>query len=266
MKILKLYPAIDIPARFNYQINYGVWDKIPGDRAVLEQFNGSLKNYDAVLLPMYKRCNGHSRLIDKVKNSRAKAILFDNDSYYRSFSDRFYIGFDYIFYRCLDIHKNAPKTRSSWLPWSIDTELYTPDYTGRGVSFNCAINRAYPMRKKIAAKVKNTRFRGADYIKHLQRSAIGIHASSPQSEYVAAKILEYAACGTHIVSDRAKKIDYYFPDHLISFFNSIPEMMSIIKDYKKDIEVLKEARYITERLHDNRERAKEVMDIIESLT
>jgi len=60
-KILKLYSSFDVSVpdflgkNYNYHVNYGVWDKIIGDKTVLENTNIDLNKYDVVFLPMVKR-------------------------------------------------------------------------------------------------------------------------------------------------------------------------------------------------------------------
>jgi len=178
MKILKIYPKIDIPSRYNYQVNYGIWDTIHGDKIILENFKdlNILKDYDFIFLPMYKKWQNHIDLYNKIKSFNIKKILFDNDCYYRSFENSFYKDIDYIFYRCLDMNNKEPKTHSSWLPWSIDCDLYKPIYGGNGVLFNCSINyKYYNLRYKISKVIKNTNFINLDYIKKIQESGAAIH-------------------------------------------------------------------------------------------
>jgi len=39
MKILKIYPKDDNPKRKNYQVNYGIWDAIQGDKVILKNLS-----------------------------------------------------------------------------------------------------------------------------------------------------------------------------------------------------------------------------------
>lgn len=264
MKILKIYPLADNPKRLNYQVNYGVWDAISGDKVILEKFNANLNNYDVVFLPMYKRWEKHMTLFNRIKDCKVKTVLFDNDSQYRSFDINFYKDLDYIFYRSLDKDNKKPSIKSSWLKWCIDTNLYKPIYGGNGVSFNCTITNVYTYRIDIKNKtkglLKHTTFKGNEYIKHLQKSAAAIHSSKVDRTH--AKILEFAACGTQIISNKSNLMNKYFPDDLVIYFKDISELKKIIKDFKPNIEIQKELRYITETKHDNKIRAKEVIDII----
>lgn len=264
MKILKVYPLADTPSRYNYNVNYGVWDCIDGDKVVLEYFNVNPDNYDVIFLPMYKRWEGHTELLNRLKNSRAKTALFDNDSCYRTFNDGFYSGIDFIFYRDTDTNNETPKTNSEWLAWSINTDLYTPKYGGAGVLFNCSVNSFYPLREEISRAIGHTNYEGELYIKHLQNSAGAIHTDSYIAPIVRAKVLEYSACGTQIISNKTSKMDYFFPDDLITYFYNVANLQSIVSIFQANVEIQKELRYITETKHSDKTRAKWVLDIIEN--
>lgn len=263
MKILKLYPSIDTPSRYNYQINYGIWDEIKGDSIKLENFKISkLDNYDVIFLPMRKRWGKQINLFNQIKQHRIKTIMFDNDCYVGEFSDSFYSGVDFIFYRIFDKKNNKPKN-GMWLPWSIDTNKYEAKYGGSGVSFNSTIHPIYPHRREISRIVKNTKYVGLKYIKHLQDSSAAIHASS--FEMTHGKVIEFASCGTQIISNRTEHMNYYFPDELIIYFKDVNELKQIIKNFKPNVEIQKELRHIVETKHDNKIRAKEVLQKIEEI-
>lgn len=265
MKILKVYPKRDHPGRYNYHINYGVWDEIEGDRVTLEEFNGQIENYDVVFLPMYARWTKHSTLLSKIKeNNKVKKVLFDNDSCYRKFEDTFYTGFDFIFYRDLDKTRKAPVgTPSARLLWSIDPQKYTPVYGGKGVTFNCSVGNTYKLRKEIAKRINPTKVSGDVYIKNLQSHAGAIHTNSEILPMVRAKILEIAGCGTQIISNPSQYMDYYFPHELITYFKTVPELLKIIKDFKPDIQKQKELREIVEDSHTNTLRANYVVELLD---
>ena len=265
MRILKLYPHIDKPERFNYNINFGIWDAIQGDKVWLEEFKGNLDNYDIVLLPQCKRWANQKNLINKIKGHKIKAVLFDNDSCYYNFNDERYKGFDYIFYRDLDKNKKEPNIPSSYLKWSIDTDKYHPKYGGSGISFNCSVSSYYPLRMKVKTVVKNTFYKRKQYISHLQNSAAAIHTDSDIVPAVRGKILEFAACGTQIISNRTQRMELYFPDELIVYFNDIPHLKQIVNGFKPDIEIQKKLREITVEKHDDKVRAKEVLSILSNL-
>lgn len=264
MNILKVYPRKDHPGRYNYHINYGVWDEVKGDRVILEEFNGKIENYDVVFLPMYARWTKHLTLLSKIKeNNKIKKVLFDNDSCYREFTDTFYDGFDFIFYRDLDKTRKAPvKTPSARLLWSIDPKKYTPVYGGKGVTFNCSVGNTYQLRKKIAKKVEPVKLSGDEYIKNLQSHAGAIHTNSEILPMVRAKILEIAGCGTEIISNPSQYMDYYFPDSLITYFETVPQLIDIIKNFKPNIQVQKELREIVEDSHTNKIRAKYIITLL----
>ena len=266
MKILKLYPGEDVNrVKYNYHVNYGLWDLIEGDSVLLENTNVNLNNYDVVLLPMFKRWN-NINFLNKIKSSTIKTVLFDNDSCYRTFDHSFYNNIDLILYRDLDKNGNIPKTKSMWYPWSIDTTLYTPVYGNSSVSFNCSVcPKSYPLRHKISKIISNTSSSGAEYIKTLQNSGAGIHTDSELVPMVRAKALEMAACGTQIISNRTKKMDYFFPDDLILYFDDLDELKEIINNFEPNIEIQKELRNIVETKHDNKIRAMEVIEKIQEI-
>jgi hypothetical protein len=261
MKILKIYPEVDTPKRFNYDINFGVWDKIEGDSCGMENFKSDLNEYDVVFLPQIKRWYNHLPLLTKIKNHRIRKVLFDNDSCYRSFRDRLYLGINYIFYRDLDRDERKPSCESSLLRWSVDTGKIQPVYGGSGIAFNCSIGD-YAMRKAISTFVKHEKIVGGAYVLNLQKSAAAIHTDSSRVKAVRAKILEFAACGAQIISNRTKNMELYFPDELIIYFDNINQLRDIIKDFKPDIEIQKKLREITVEKHDHAIRAKEVIEIL----
>ncbi len=261
MRILKVYPAADI-GRFNYRVNYGVWDAIDGDGVMLERLKAKkLDGYDVVFLPQYKRFKGNEDILKAIKDHKVKKVLFDNDSCYRLFADEFYKGMDFVFYRCPDRDNKTPRTASSLLMWSIDTDVYTPRYKGRGVLFSCTV-KSYPLREQIGEVIQRTREKGADYIKAIQDSAAAIHTDSPKVRAVRAKILEFAACGTQIISNRTGNMDMYFPDELITYFDTVDELKGIVKDFTPDVKVQKELRRITETKHSDKIRAKWTLETL----
>ena len=79
---------------------------------------------------------------------------------------------------------------------------------------------------------------------------------------VRAKILEIAGCGTQIISNPSQYMDYYFPDELITYFETVPELLKIVKDFKPDIQKQKELREIVEDCHTNTLRANYVVELL----
>lgn len=264
MRILKVIPERDSLIPYNYHINYGVWDEIKGDSVIIEQFNANLDNYDVALLPMKKRWKNHLNLLDNIKNHKIKSILFDNDSCFYSFHSNFFNGLDFVFYRDLDIDRKRPLVPSARMLWSIDTSLYTPVYGGHGISFNCTTHHSYPLRGEIKRLIGKTNHKRGNYINHLQNSAAAIHTNSPALQMVRAKVLEFASCGTQIISNPCTYMDYYFPDNLIIYFDTIEELRYIITNFEPDIDKQKELRAIAEK-HDNKIRAKWVLQTIQNL-
>ena len=262
MKILKVFPLVDHPFRYNYAINYGVWDQIPGDEVRLECFDADLNEYDVVFLPFHSRWKGNEDLLEGIKEHRIKKVLFDNDSCYRSFKDPFYRGMDFIFYRCKDKDNRIPECDSSQLLWSINHEKYTPQYGGEGVLFSCSVTGAYPLRKQIAKVIKPERHIGQCYIERIQQSAGAIHTDSPKVQQPRAKILEFAACGTNIISNRCGT-ELYFPNKLLTLFDTIDELRGIVKGFRPDVKVQKQLREVVEAKHTDEIRAEQILNMIQ---
>ena len=263
MKILKIRPKIDNPSRYNYQIMYSVWEEIKGDLVILEEFDKNLDNYDVVFLPYYKRWEQHYDLLRKIKEHKIKKVLFDDDCYNRSFTISFYDNIDFIFYRMEDINKLPPLNLSKRWKWSINTDLYTPIYGGSGVAFNCGIGYLYKDRIEAAKYIKNTTYTGSEYIKLLQNSAAAVHIDSHLVKAVQGKIIEFAACGTQIISNRTNNINDYFPDDLIIYFDSFPELKYIYNNFIPNIDKQKKLREICDEKHSNKIRAKEIITTLE---
>lgn len=270
MKILRLQPAIDTPDRYNYKVNYGVWDCIDTTQIALHQLSALpdsfINRFDVVLLPMYKRWEGNFNQLQRLKELPIKTILFDNDCCYRSFGDSFYKGIDYIFYRMVDRDGKTPDTPSERLLWSIDTNYYTPKYGGRGVSFNCTVDHhTYSLRQQIAKHIKPTNHTGDSYISHLRGCAAGIHTNSDIAPMPRCKMLEFAACGTQIISNRMEGINDYFPDDHITYFDSVAHLLEIVRGFEPDENIQKMLRILVEENHSDEVRAHQVINTIMSI-
>lgn len=269
MKVLKLISHVDKKSRYNYSVNYADWDCIEGDTLIIEHATEDINFdlYDVVFVPFWKRVKNHQWLIKKAKDSSAKVVLFDNDSCYTSFDDAFYQGFDFIFYRCTDKNGCKPKCKSSWLPWSIDLSRFTPNFNGNGILFSCTVlDWAYPLRYKIDREViKNKPLSGDNYCRALSNHAAAIHTDSHIVDQVRAKALEMAASGTQIISNRTKKMDFFFPDDLILYFEGIEDLKEIVDNFTPNVEIQKELRYHVSSKHNCYVRAKQIVDEIESI-
>lgn len=268
MKILKISHTVDNPSRYSYKANYDVWDRVGGDHIFFSHIRPDFdfNKYDVLFLPAIVRLKLFPEILKKIKDSKAKKVLFDNDSCYHRFSEEAYQGMDYIFYRDSDKNGNTPKCPSMWLPWWVDTDYYLPSYGGSGVSFNCTVNAHYPLRVQIHRSVlRSTQHTWDKYVKSLQDSAGSIHTDSPTVRQVRAKALEIAACGTQIISNRTSRMDYFFPDELVTYFDNMDELKEIVKNFEPNIEVQKELRHIVETKHSSDIRAKEVIEKVKSI-
>lgn len=267
MRILRIQPEVDSPDRYNYRVNYGVWDYIRATKLRLSKLrdinDDYINSFDIVFLPMYKRWQGYGEEIDRLKSLPIKTVLFDNDTCYRSFSDPFYDGIDFIFYRIKDRDGMSPNSPSAQLLWSVDTNYFTPIYGGNGVSFNCTVSGGtYSLREQISKHIAPTNHIGQSYVYHLQNSAAGIHTNSQIAPIPRAKMLEFASCGTEIISNRMEGINDYFPFGLVTYFDTVPELLEIVKNFEPNIEIQKELRKIVEEKHSDKQRAQEVIDIL----
>ena len=60
-------------------------------------------------------------------------------------------------------------------------------------------------------------------------------------------------------------MDYFFPDDLILYFDNIEDFKNLISNYTPNIETQKKLRQIVESKHDNKVRAKEIIDKIKEI-
>lgn len=264
MKILRLQPSLDTPTRYNYGVNYGVWDQLETTQIPLHHLpnlsDSFFAGFDVVLLPMYKRWEGLHEQLDRLKGLPIKTVLFDNDCCYRSFTNDFYTGIDFIFYRMTDMDDTVPIQPSERLLWSVDTDKFTPRYGGKGISFNCTIDHnSYRLRQQINRIIKATNHTGGAYIKHLQGCCAAIHTNSEVAPMPRAKMLEFAACGTEIISNRMDGIDDYFDLELITFFDNVEHLRQLVVDFRANENVQKLLRIVVEENHSDKIRAQQVI-------
>lgn len=272
MKILKIYQEGTLRQTEKRRIAMDLWDLFDGDRILrgeLKKYNKSyFDKYDIIFsIPInrYSKQPENMDVINKMKDSKARIVLFESDSCYNSFNDPLYDNIDFIFYRCLDKNGNTPSKNSQWLPWSVNTNRFTAKYGGKGIAFCCTISKAYPLRMEISKIMNHIECIGDDYIRLLQNSGAAIHTVSEIVNKVRAKILEFASCGTQIISNRTENMNYYYPDELITYFDTVDNLKEIIKRFRPNIEIQKELRYITELKHTHKIRSKMISDIINNL-
>lgn len=270
MKILKVISAIDVPSRYNYQTNYGIWNYIKGDFQYLEHFYADLNEYDVVFIPMYCRSINNMDLINRIKDHKVKTVLWENDNWRRSFDDDFYKGFDYILYRYKDMNGNIPLTPSMRHLWSVNTDLFTPKYGGSGVAFNCTVDHHYPLRQEVKKYniLKYTSYKGLRYIQYLQECAGGLHISADPklTPMVLSKVLEFGACGCQIISNtHTKDMELYFPKELIYWFSNIDELRIVLKHFLPNQIRQQELYNIVLSMHSHQIRAKQIMDRLNTI-
>ena len=273
MKVIKLSHVVDNYTRYSYKTNYDVWDRcVDGVDMYLHQARKDLRRglnldkFDVIFLAPIARMKLFPDVLEAAKKSSAKTVLFDNDSCYHRFSEDVYSDIDLILYRDVDYSGNKPETDSMWLPWHVDVNYYTPNFGGEGVSFNCTVSHHYPLRVDIDRHVqKATHFTGDKYREVMSKAGAGIHTDSPRVPQVRSKALEIAACGSQIISNRTSKMDYFFPDELITYFDDIEHLKEIVKNFEPNVEIQKELRNIVEKNHSVELRSKQVMKKIESI-
>jgi hypothetical protein len=285
--ILALMHKIDTPERYNYQVNFGFLDEM----ANLENVN--LIKYDIEKLakggrdlileiaekneiqlvtgPLHVRWQNAESLPRLIKDAGLPLVIFDNDCFQFSFSDEFYSYFDWVFYREYDKHNDSP-AKGSYLPWSIDAKLYFPKYGGTGTVLCATIRDHYPMRGKIMKylhphTVDCTSYKGKEYIQHLQNSLMAISTGSTRFNFTAAKILEIASCGTAILTEDSRRLDFYFNKDLIFIYKDIPELKYYINYANKNSDEViykqKMLRKTIENHHTNEIRAREMLKVLE---
>lgn len=259
MRLLKIYG--NDTGKYNYLVNYGVWQHIPGEATSIA--NVASLDYDIILLPQYKALQGYRDEFKRIKTSKAIKVLFDNDSCKRSFSDGFYKDIDYIFYRDKDRNGQTPKS-GSFLRWSVCTTTFRPKYGGEGVFFGCKAGKRYPLREQISEFITPKKLTGVKYAEAIRNSAAAIHTDNPTVPAVRHKVLEFAASGTQIISNRTKNMDLYFSDKNITYFESIDHLKDIIANFKANEKIQKKL-WRAAKKHSNQVRAKEVMEILKGL-
>lgn len=285
--ILALMHKIDTPERYNFQVNFGFLDEL----ARLENVN--LIKYDIekvaqggrdlilelaekheiqlVTGPIHVRWQNAESLPRLIKDAGLKLVIFDNDCFQFSFTDEFYSYFDWIFYREYDKHNDSP-SKGSYLPWSINANLYAPKYGGSGTVLCGTIRDHYPMRLKIREylhphTVDCTPYSGKEYIQHLQNSLMAISTGSTRFNFTAAKLIEIASCGTAILTEDSKRLDFYFSKNLVFVFKDLNELKYNIHYANKNIDDVlhrqQMLRKTVENRHTNEIRAREVLEVLE---
>jgi|TARA_R100000030_G_scaffold99763_1_gene91370 hypothetical protein len=274
MKVLKLSHVVDNYTRYSYKTNYDVWDScIQGKDMYLHQAEKEIQEghlnldcFDVIFMAPIIRMKMFPSVLNAVKRSKAKTVLFDNDSCYHRFSEGVYSDIDLILYRDVDYEGNKPNTDSMWLPWHVDVNYYKPNFGGSGVAFNCTVNNHYPLRVRIDREVQKATYLTGDNYRDVMSKAGGvIHTDSPRVPQVRSKALEIASCGSQIISNRTSKMDYFFPDELITYFDSIDELKDIVSSFEPDIKIQKELRSIVEKHHSVEVRSKQVREKIEAM-
>lgn len=277
---------IDIPERYNYQVNFSFLDELSRlDNVILYKYDIELlaqndldflsriierHQIDLVVGPLRVRWENSENLPSLIKKLGLPLVIFDNDSFQFDFNDEFYSYFDWIFYREYDKNNDSPK-KGSFLPWSLDADLYTPNFGGKGAILCASIGPSYPTRLKIKNRfhpylINCSQYIGMEYIKHLQSSLISINTSRKEFNLTAAKLLETAACGTAILTEQTKRLDLYFDrDHLF-IFNNLDELAYYIhyafSHLEEVIHKQRMLRNTIEKHHTNEIRAREVLEIL----
>jgi len=252
MRLLMIWPEADTPDRYNYLVNYGLWDALrvmPGVTHEVvpmmtpaPQFVAALAgDYDLVFAPMWRRLAHRDRLVGKVhKLTRAPVVMFDNDGCCVPEGAHYYKYMDYVFVRGPQYKGGSlPPEKSMWLPWCVDLRRFTPVFGGEGVVLiGGRTKRVHPLRRKIFKRYKQRirveRVFGDEYIGVLQEALAGITTGGRQSKVARAKVLEMAACGCAVVTDRSDYLDRYFPEDLLYVIEDVADMGPVLDDLEGD--------------------------------
>jgi len=285
-RILSLMHYEDHKARYNYQVNFGVIDEIKRkedvllrtfDLVVFERLPASTidrllskDKINMIFAPLHNRWSDYASL-QYLKKIGVPVILFDNDSNYYSWDEEFYSYFAHIFYRICDKHGGYPGN-GTFHPWSVDTELFTPVFGGGRITMHCTISSSsYPDRIKIKEKyhpdlIDCSKLTGMEYIRSLQNSLAAITTGGGTYSVTRAKVLEYAATGTAIITIDTGNLETYFPRELYYIFEQPEQLPDLIDDLcrNKDevIERQKELRKICEQKHSHKVRSQEIMKVL----
>jgi hypothetical protein len=285
--ILMLMNKIDTPERYNYRPNFGMIEAVAGmeninliryDIETVAQTGKALLyelfdkyEIDIVATPFRKRWGEALELPATIKSTGIPLIIFDNDSYAFDFRDDFYAPFDWVFYRDHDKNNDSPQ-KGSFVPWSVDHKVFSPDFGGKGVVLCGSFYKFYPMRIKIREKlhphtVDCTQYTGDDYVRHLQKSLMAISTSSTRFNFTASKLLEIAACGTGILTEDTTRLEIYFDKELLYIYQDIEDLKYYVNyaeaNLQEIIERQKKLRAVVEEKHTNEIRAQEVLKVIE---
>jgi hypothetical protein len=239
-------PAIDRPARYNYAVNYGLWDaiarnagafcKVPMQELTSGAWRETLKGdrLNCIFLPMFRRWTGNERFAEELKKAGVTTVMFNNDDLGADNDNPVYRGISYIFSRVHDRQRRyRPLDQGAWLPWSVDTDYFTPRFGGSiPVSMPCSIVARYPMRmaiqQRLAGKVIAGRRCGEGYRQRLRDSRAVIATASEACPVTRAKVLEAVACGAALITEDTQYLDRYFPKDKCYIFSSLEELDALV--------------------------------------
>lgn len=249
MRVVAVYPKEDTPAKYNYSVNYCLWDamykqmgndfvKFPLE-ATRRQIDKVLVGADCLLLPMWRRIAKHGSTLRALTSKGIPTVMFDNDGCYQLPTSALYSYADFIFTRCSQRGNNTfSPTRGAWLPWSVDLDRFKPVFGGNDVILpGSATGRVHPVRRQIlvdnipGVKYKSTS--GPEYVSFLQSALAGISTVGNYSKVARAKLLEMSACGCALITDRSEYLDRYFPEEWLYIFEDLEELPALVRRVRR---------------------------------
>lgn len=260
-RILFLKNRIDIPSRYNYEINYG-WVDVGAQHSLFdaqdwfidsiptrEQFRAYIakSEIDCII----SMCANRQRFeyfnalswLDILRDCPVRTILRAGDLYYDSLSDPFYEAWDHILYRGPDKNGRIPDN-GTFITWSINPEKYKPVFGGTEIKMIASCGKAYPLRtalRDLNRKHSGTQgsylfndlcdqiglLKGETYIQELQSARAIIATGNKQAPETPGKVVEAAACGALIITPPTKHLGMCFDPDQVFIFKDGDEFVEI---------------------------------------
>lgn len=259
-RILFLKNKIDIPSRYNYEINYG-WTEAGTQHGLFDardwyidsiptqdELNAYIakSEIDCIIslcaLPRFEFFNAMAWL-ELLEGVSIPKILRSADTCYESWGNPFYHVWDRILYRMPDKNGGIPD-RGTFITWSINPDKYKPLFGGTEIKMIASCGDNYPLRSALRdLNCKHSRtqgsylfndlcdqagsLRGELYIQELQSARAIIATGNKQSPETPGKVVEAAACGALIITPPTKHLEKYFDPDQVFVFNDGDEFVEI---------------------------------------
>jgi len=259
-RILFLKNKIDIPSRYNYEINYG-WTDVGAEHSLFDPFSWyidsiptldefraymSKHEVDCIIslcaLSRFEHFNATAWL-DLLESVKIPKILRAADTYRNSWRNPFYQVWDRILYRGPDRDGGIPE-KGTFIPWSINPKRYKPVFGGNEIKMIATCGEHYPLRSALRdLNRKHSRTQGAylfsdlcdqvkilngkRYIQELQAARSIISTGNKPAPETPAKVLEAAVCGALIITPPTKHLGMYFDPAQVFIFNDGDEFVEV---------------------------------------